>query len=112
MTLLEIAVFGLATWRIASLFVNESGPWFVFERLRTWSGIYWHLSKDGGDILIVPDKFLPQVISCVWCLSLYIGAAWVQFFVFFPTAAFYVALPFALSTIVILIDLVIVNLKS
>lgn len=111
MTFLESAVFGLATWRIASLLVNEDGPWFIFENLRTLSGIQYHLSVP-EPVKIVPDRFLPQVISCLWCTSIYIGAAWIIFYMFSPTIAFYAALPFALSTVAILVDLVIVNLKS
>lgn len=45
----------------------EAGPWDVFERLRRAAGI-----PDGpGEIV----GFLPLLLSCIWCLSVWMATA-------------------------------------
>lgn len=94
MTLVELIVYGLATWRISSLLVDEPGPFRIFVRLRSLVGI---THDEDDNVAIIPDGFLPGILSCVWCTSIYIGLFWtlMQFVPF----AFYLALPFALSGI-------------
>lgn len=117
MDVLDLLIYILATWRISSLLVNEDGPWFIFERLRTWSGIYYHtLSKNyhvdpDEYIKVVPDKFLPQLLSCVWCCSIWAGIVFVIFIRLSPWGAFYFALPFALSAGAIVLNLVVEKLQ-
>ena len=61
----------LASWRLASLLVNEDGPWAVFSRLRYWAGIRKVPVKTGEqtDILVVGSSSLAQGLTCVWCIS-------------------------------------------
>lgn len=60
MSLIVFIVLSLATWRLASLFVNEIGPFKMFLRIRDE---YYN------------QPFLHKFINldCVWCLSVYIG---------------------------------------
>lgn len=117
---LHLLVLALATWRISSLFVNEDGPWFLFERLRTRSGIYFHVSPLNKDYhvrdeyltKIVPDRFWSQLLSCVWCFSLWCGGTVVIAYLFFPALTFYACLPFALSALAILFNLVVEKLTN
>lgn len=54
----DLALFGLATWRVSSLLVHEDGPYAVFRRMREASKsfeIFW------------------QLFQCVWCTSVWIG---------------------------------------
>lgn len=119
MTLLQIIVFGLATWRVSSLLVNEDGPWFIFLRIREWSGIelhpvnpnYYHAASTEW-IPWVPQRLIPQILSCVWCTSIYVGLVWSVFFLLSPAIAFYIALSFALSTCAIVLSLVVEKLKN
>lgn len=115
MSVLHLVVFALATWRISSLFVSEDGPFFIFENLRTRSGIEYHLVSNRtsvtDQIKIVPDKFFSQLLSCIWCISPYVGASWLIFFLISPLAAFFFAIPFALSACAILFNLIIEKLK-
>lgn len=121
---IQLLIFILATWRISSLLVNEDGPWFIFERLRTWSGIYWHtpmpyhIQSDRSPSLyldavkIVPDRFWPQLLSCVWCCSIWVGIGWVILFRLFPWNALFLAAPFAFSAGAILFNLVVEKLEK
>lgn len=67
MTLPEVIIIGLAGWRVASLFVQEDGPWDVFERVRARAGL------GVGEV----SGFWPSLLSCVWCASVWTTlAAW------------------------------------
>jgi hypothetical protein len=101
MTFLTFSVLGLATWRIASLLVNEAGPFHIFTKIRKLVGIQ-HDSNE--KVLIVPDRFLAGVLSCVWCCSIYIGFFWLIVWLILPVPAFWVACGFALSALAIVIN--------
>lgn len=62
MGILTFIVLSLVTWRLASLFVNEVGPFHMFTTIREW---YYNRS------------YLHSFINldCVWCISVYIGWA-------------------------------------
>jgi hypothetical protein len=99
-TLAEILIYCLAVWRVASLFVQESGPAFVFKRIREWAGIV----HDGEEVAIIPDTFFAQVLSCVWCSSIWIAFFWTIFWLFSPEWSLKLAVPFAFSTGAIWLD--------
>jgi len=90
-------VLALATWRISSLLVDEPGPFRIFIRIRELTGI---THDDDDNPLMIPDGFLSELLSCVWCTSVWVG--------FFLTVAYllcgytlYAAMPFALSAVAI-----------
>lgn len=101
MTLLILAVLGLATWRVSSLFTAETGPFHIFTKIRNLTGIV-HDSNE--KVLVVPGKFLAEVFSCVWCFSIYAGTFWLILWLLFPIATFIIACLFALSTFAIIIN--------
>jgi hypothetical protein len=94
---MDILLFGLATWRISSLLAAEVGPFGVFDKLRRVTGV----SYDAG-ILICPNV-LAKGITCVWCNSVWVGAGWAVAAWLWPDAR-WLALPFALSAITIVIQ--------
>lgn len=101
MTPTQFLIYGLAVWRVASLFVNETGPFHIFQWLRERAGIVHH---DNGAIAVIPERFFPQVLSCVWCASLWIAL---------PFAFFYgIAITFALSAFAILLETTIKRLQQ
>ena len=99
--LLSLAIFGLAVWRIASLFVHENGPFDIFRKVREWVGIQ---HDENGNPWIVPDKFAAQLLSCVWCASLWISLFFFIFFMLLPDLSLKIATIFSFSTIAILIE--------
>lgn len=109
---LHLIVLTLATWRISSLFVFENGPWFAFERLRSSAGIYFHMHPKDGPIKIVPDTFFAQLLDCLWCFSVYAGGVLVILYFLLPVFTFYACLPFALSALAILTNLVVEKLTN
>ena len=58
----EAVLIGLAGWRLASLLAVEQGPFEVFEKFRAVIGV-----PLGGEIKGV----LPNLFTCVWCLTIW-----------------------------------------
>ena len=90
----------MATWRLSAMLSYESGPFNVFEWIRELIGI---VHDDFGEKIIVPDRFLPELFDCVWCLSLWIGAFMGISLYFYPVLVWFL-FPFALSTGAIMIE--------
>jgi hypothetical protein len=101
MGLVSFLFLGLATWRLSSMLVEESGPWHIFTRLRKATGITHDVDEK---IVTVPDKFLAGLLSCVWCCSVWVGAGWAILWLYFPQISVAAAIPFALSTAAIWIE--------
>jgi len=91
MQLIEIIVYSLATYRIAEIIVNEGGPFNVFGKLQRMTGVIW----DESSRPIPADNFFSEVLSCVYCLGVWIGIffAVVSMFQF----GIFIAMPFAIS---------------
>lgn len=97
-------IFGLAVWRISSMLVNETGPWQIFERLRNRVGI---LHDQDGKPYQYPDGFFPQLLSCTWCCSVWVGAGVTAWSVFSYRSIYYISLALALSAFAIFLDAII-----
>lgn len=95
--LLIFVIFGLATWRLSSLLVNEAGPFNVFVDLREMIGI---THDDEGNPIMYPKGFLPELFKCVWCMSVWVGIFATLLLPFFAL----IAIPLALSAVAIIVD--------
>ena len=97
MSLTIFFYLSLAAWRLASLVANEDGPWLIFKRLRRraeqWCQKYRFCNELG----------LYELFSCEWCNSIWIGAGLTLLYLWMGESILYIALPLALSTVVILI---------
>jgi len=72
--LVEILAVGLSGWRLAIFLVKERGPWDISLRLRCLAGIE---HNDNGESVSWPEKFLPSLLTCPWCASVWTTlAAW------------------------------------
>ena len=95
-SLLDLVLFGLATFRIAHLFVWERGPFDIFPWIRARVGATnFNPSLSKG--------FLAGVFSCVWCMSVWVSMFFTAVALYNKEIASWVALPFSLSAIAILI---------
>lgn len=101
MTITYLIVYGLATWRVSSLLVNESGPWDMFVHLRELCGITHDELKQKA---IIPDGVLSGILSCVWCCSIWIGGFWLVFDLLLPQVALRAAMLFAFSAGAIVVE--------
>jgi hypothetical protein len=96
----------LAAWRFASLIANEEGPWRIFLKIRRFAA---HLCKR----FVACEKFgLYELLNCEWCNSVWIGVGLTLLYLWIGNVILYVTLPFALSTVVIVIKYVVQALKA
>ncbi len=96
---MDILILALATWRISSLLVNEAGPWDVFSRLRRRIGVVYDVNGEAHGTNVAS-----KALTCMWCTSPYVGAAWMAFYWLRSGYAFWAALPFALSAGAVIIN--------
>lgn len=98
---IDLIVYGLATWRIASLFVNEVGPGHLFRKIRELCGIEHDAD---GNVTVIPDGFFPGVLSCVWCCSIWVGGGWMILDWILPVIVIKIASAFAFSALAIFLQ--------
>lgn len=99
MSLTLLIVLILATWRLCSLIADEDGPWYVLENLRHRLGVAYdeHNRRYGRNEVA-------RGLLCPWCLSVWVGTAWTLLWLLWPDGVMLVALPFALSAGVIVLN--------
>lgn len=81
MDFLELLIMILATWRLASMFVSEDGPFDVFRRIRSIIGVTHH---DDGTIAQIPDRTLSKLFTCMWCMSIWMAGVVYGFWIVCP----------------------------
>lgn len=79
LSLLDLLLYGLATFRVANTFVFENGPFGVFELLRRFG----------------------KPFTCIWCISVYVGFAFALLRLVHTDVADIIALALALSALAI-----------
>lgn len=82
MDIITLIVLSLAVWRLTSLLVSEDGPYDVLVKVR----------------------IMTRAFSCLWCLSVWLGAAVVLAWYFVPFWTVVISLPLAISGAAIMID--------
>jgi hypothetical protein len=73
---IDLVVYAFAAWRLASLLVNEDGPFRIFERLRSLVGIetITTASENGYHTAHVANGPIAEGLMCVWCTSVWCAA--------------------------------------
>ena len=99
-TLADLAVLGLATWRIGSLLHYERGPVGLFQRMRRTFGV---THNEDGEPIAWPDNEIGRLLACLDCGSVWVGFGLVGLYLWTGEFAILLALPFALSTIAVLV---------
>jgi hypothetical protein len=106
MTLSTFFYLSLAAWRLASLIANEDGPWMMFKRFREraehWCNTY----------RFCRELNLYELITCEWCNSVWIGIGLTALYLWLGGAILCIALPLALSTVVIIIKQIVQLLQT
>jgi hypothetical protein len=86
---MEFVVLALATWRLASLFANESGPYHIFKTFREWV-----CNNHPG---------IGEGLTCEWCNSVWFGSLITVAYFLWGGVAVWVCIPLAFSTITIML---------
>lgn len=91
MTWLMIVCGAVATWRIAHMLLNESGPFSVFRKAREALGVVY-----SADDLVVSFKY--EITVCIWCLSMWVGGLVALFLYVVPSPVnMFLLAPFVFS---------------
>jgi hypothetical protein len=98
MQILDFVILGLATWRLASLFAREAGPFDIFAKFRKFVGVYYNEKSEPCGSNVVSTG-----IICTWCNSVWFGMFWMVVF-FITPMVIWLALPLALSACAIIFD--------
>jgi hypothetical protein len=106
MTLSTFIYLSLAAWRLASLVANEDGPWMMFKRFRTRAE-QWCMKYP-----FCRDLNLYDLLACEWCNSVWIGAVLTVLYLLVNDTILYIALPFAFSTVTIVIKYIVEILQN
>lgn len=101
MRAVELVVIGLAVWRVSSLLTSEHGPFHIFSRLRERFGI---VHNGNGRPAQWPDNFWGELLTCVWCISPYVGLFASVLYYLSGSVIVWLCLPFALSAVAILVN--------
>lgn len=101
---LSVALLCLACWRLTSLLYREAGPGKILLHLRELFGVK-HSSVDDSPIGW-PDTFFGDLLGCPFCISVWIGGILAILYFFFPSAMGWISLPFALSAIACLGEII------
>lgn len=89
---MDYLILALATWRISSLLVEESGPWQIFARLRARVGVRYD-----ENLQRTADSMIGELFSCIWCMSVWIGLLIAFCYQTWPHQAVWGLMPLALS---------------
>jgi hypothetical protein len=106
MTFTTFLYVSLAAWRLASLIANEDGPWLMFKRFRQLAEYWCNKYK------FCSDLGLHELVTCEWCNSVWIGAGLTLLYIWIGDTILYLAMPLALSTVVIIIKYVVQTLQG
>ncbi|MFT3894736.1 MAG: DUF1360 domain-containing protein [Anaerolineales bacterium] len=106
MSLTIFIYLSLAAWRLASLVANEDGPWQIFKRFRQGAEVWCKKYK------FCSDLGLYELLACEWCNSIWIGIGLTLLYIWIGNTIFYLALPFALSTVAIIIKYLVQLLQT
>lgn len=99
MEILDLFIITSAMWRVASLIANEMGPFHMLKNFRHYCG---ELCEDH---LFWRRFHLYELVTCEWCLTVWMGVVATVMYYFLGKITVWLALPFALSAGAIVIKL-------
>jgi len=99
---LSVLIVPLAVWRVSNMLadVEQGGPFDILTKLRMLTGMYYNDRSEPQ----FKDGSLAQLLSCVYCNSVWIGLLFTMALVCSIRATTIVSLPFALSGVAIIIE--------
>jgi len=101
MEIKTIILLGLATWRISFMLMFDAGPGDIFIKFRKARGID---HGDDGIPFSYPPGFWGELLSCMYCTSIWVGLVLGFTWAVLPVPTEIVCIPFMLSAIAIIIQ--------
>lgn len=94
--LLLLVLGAIATWRVTHMLLLENGPWGLFREARVRLGVVYQ-----DDQVL---RYRHELTVCVWCLSVWVGAAFAMLVWGLPDVAMWVMLPYVFSAAAIMLE--------
>jgi hypothetical protein len=104
MTILDLTILILATWRVTSLLYIEDGPYRILARLREYLGVYYDSNGSRQASTEIGKAF-----NCPACLSVWVGGFVALSYAIAPA---WIWLPLALSAGAIVVEELVSNGES
>jgi hypothetical protein len=101
MPLIDFIIGIMTVYRLSSLLSYENGPFEIFVRIRRWAGI---MHDDEGIPIQWPRTFFGELLSCLWCNSVWMGFFWIVAYCIHRDLTIYSSVLLALSTGAIIIN--------
>ena len=79
--------------------MNENGPWDILARIRYWLGVRYDDAS-----MPYSTTTLSGALTCVWCLSVWVGAAIAFAYWWNPNMTTLLSLPFAFSAGAVIVE--------
>ena len=109
LNILTILLLGsLAVTRLSLLFVEEDGPYGIFQKLRDRFGIVQF--KDANDNILGQivengyDNILGSILDCKWCFSIWSSVILYLIYIIFPPLFLIITIILSFSMISIIIN--------
>ena len=102
MNIIDLLILSLATWRLSSLVAtpDDDGPWEMFLRFRKLVGVKY----DENTGFYYGTNEFAKGVTCVWCISFWIGLVFGLLYYFFGDLIAWCSLPLALSAAAIIVE--------
>lgn len=96
---LSLVMLGLVTWRLTSLLVDESGPFDMFAKFRSFIGVYYDdwSEKQGRNTIA-------RAFTCFWCASVWVATAVALLAGYYSSALEFFTTVIAFSALAIIIN--------
>jgi uncharacterized protein DUF1360 len=104
MDILHLLLLIAATWRLASLFANEEGPYMMFFKLRKWA--------ERSRARWVRRSRFATLLKCEWCNSIWFGSFLALGYWLLGENFIWLILPLALSAGTIIVKTIVQTIKG
>lgn len=99
--MLDFLILSLAVYRLSMFMVYDDGPFDVFQRLRESIGILYY---DNGEPIEGEYKGWAKLLSCLWCVSVWLGFLLAICYALSPSSTVILCSPFSLSAAAMIIE--------
>jgi hypothetical protein len=96
---ISLIMLFLSTWRISYLLVKESGPFGIIDKIRYLIGVRYNEAN-----IAYGKNVFADLLTCVWCTSVWIAALLVLLMVLCKDAALIIIAIFSTSAAAMVLD--------
>jgi hypothetical protein len=102
MDIWAFVLISLAVWRVSNMLADtdQSGPFSILDKIRKWVGVTY----DEYSNKVVKPGSLADMLTCVYCNSIWVGFIFVLGWIFVQDLTIFVSTMLSFSSIAIFIQ--------